>query len=367
MKILIVQDHLRVGGTERQSLMLARVFESLGHRSVILLFRPGGHLAHSEQAAGLETEVLQRFNSGISLWAPGLGRRIRRIGPDVILCMGRTANCYAGWLQKSFPGTPVVGTLRTGKMVFPLHHWSMGHVRAVLVNSNWWKRRLLERAFPEERIHVVHNSLLLDRDHGQYREQGEKMRQSYGVPEDSCVFLNVATFRSGKRHMELLKLFARLRQQRPDLAWRLWLVGDGREYRRCKRWAAENGLGTRVRFFHFQPDPFPFYAAADVAVSVSREDSLPNFLIEAQAAGLPVLAYECRGVNETCLPGKTGQILEAGDSGGMLKALGEFAADPALREAFGREAPAFARERFSRQTQAESVLHFLEKLVNAPM
>ena len=89
-----------------------------------------------------------------------------------------------------------------------------------------------------------------------------------------------------------------MRERHREIDWRLWLVGDGKEYRRCQHWAAANGLGTRVRFFHFQHDPFPFYAAADVAVSVSREDSLPNFLIEAQATGLPVVAYDCRGVND---------------------------------------------------------------------
>lgn len=363
MKILILQDQLRVGGTERQSLMLARVFQSSGHRSVILTFRPGGHLMEGEQAKGLEIEVLQGFDSKLSLWAPGLGQRIGKIRPDVILCMGRTANCYAGFIQRRYPQIPVVGSLRTGKVVFPLHHWSMGVVRAVLVNSNWWKRRLLERNFPDAHIHVVHNSLLLHRLE-QQEEARKRMRQEFGITEETCLFLNVATFRPGKRHMELLKLFARLRREHPGMQWRLWLVGDGKEYRRCRRWAAENGLGTRVRFFHFQQDPFPYYAAADVAVSVSREDSLPNFLIEAQATGLPVVAYDCRGVVETCLPGKTGKILPAGDGEGMLQSLIDFAGNRELREQYGSEAPAFARARFSAQSQAESVLNFLTQLVN---
>ncbi len=362
MKILLLQDFLRVGGTEKQTLFLARCFMEAGHATELLLFEPGGHLATPEMLEGLEVSFLKPFRTGLPLLAPGLGRAVAKRNPDVILCMGRTANCYAGFLQKCFPGITVVGTLRTGKLLFPLHHWSMGVVRAVLANSNWWKRRLLERNFPEQRIHVVHNAVLLERAPGEHRDKRAAMRERYHIREEECVFLNVATFRPGKRHRHLLQLLARLRKEEPELPWRLWLVGDGAEYRRCKRWAAENGLGTRVRFFHFQKDPLPFYAAADIAVSVSREDSLPNFLIEAQAAGLPVVAYDCRGVRETCQPGRTGKILPAGDKESFVAALRAFARDAEARHQWGSGAPAFARERFSRESQAMATLRFLEQV-----
>lgn len=363
MKLLILQDHLRVGGTERQSLFLARSCREAGHDVCLMVFRPGGHLATPENLGSMEMKVLQSFDSKLSFWAPGLLREIRRTAPDIVLCMGRTANCYAGFIQRKFPALPVVGTLRTGKVLFPLHRWSMGIVKAVLVNSNWWKRRLQERDFPEERIHVVHNAVLLDRSEVDRQKLRQEMRDRYAVPDDTCVFLNVATFRPGKRHIDLLRIFLTLRVQYPDLPWRLWLVGDGKEYRRCKHWVARKGLGTRVRFFHFQHDPFPYYAAADIAVSASQEDSLPNFLVEAQATGLPVVAYDCRGVNETCMPGKTGEILEAGDSSSFLNQLVRFTSDPAVRAEYAETAPAFAEERFSRKPQANSIIRFLEGLI----
>lgn len=362
MKILLLQDFLRVGGTEKQALFLARTFREAGHATELLLFEPGGHLATREMLDGIKVSALQPCRTGLPLLAPGLMRAVAQRKPEVILCMGRTANCYAGFLQKRFPGIVVVGTLRTGKMLFPLHHWSMGVVRAVLVNSNWWKRRLLERRFPPERIHVVHNAVLLERARGEHRDKRIAMRERFRIGEEECVFLKVATFRPGKRHRQLLERFARLREENPRLPWRLWLVGDGSEYPRCKRWAAEKGLGTRVRFFHFQKDPLPYYAAADVAVSASREDSLPNFLIEAQASGLPVIAYDCRGVRETCRPGQTGKILQPGDREGFVAALREFARFPEVRRQWGAGGPAYAEERFSRESQALATLRFLEQV-----
>ena len=363
MKILLIQDYLRIGGTEKQSLFLARTFAEAGEEVSLLTFRPGGHLDDRASLEGIPTTVLQKFDSRVCLWAPGMMKAIAAFQPSVILCMGRTANCYAGFIQRRFPQIPVVATLRTGKVLFPLHHWSVGVVRAVLVNSNWWKRRLLERNFPLDRIHVVHNALLLERSGEEYDNARIRIRERYAIGPQTCVFLNVASFRPGKRHLELLKIFASLRQRDPGLDWRLWLVGDGREYRRCRRWVAENGLGTRVRFFHFQEDPFPYYAAADVAVSVSREDSLPNFLVEAQATGLPVLAYDCRGVNETCRPGETGIILPPEKADAFQENLARLCLDPDLRLTFARGAPAFAAKRFSRRPQAAATLAFLRSLV----
>ena len=361
MKILILQDQLRVGGTERQSLFLRRAFAAEGHSCRLVVFRPGGHLWEEAQAEGAPISVLQSFQSGLSFWAPGLTKAVRASEPDVILCMGRSANSYAGYLQKRFPTCVVVGTVRTGKALFPLHLWSLKVVKGVLVNANWWKRRFLEAGFPEDRIHVVHNALLTWRPEEERVAWRARLRGEEGLGPDTCVFVNVATFRPGKRHLELLRIVKQLEAKEPA-DWRLWLVGDGKERGRCRDWVNAHGLAGRVRFFHYQKDPFPYYAGADVAVSVSREDSLPNFLIEAQSVGLPVIAYACRGVEETCLPGETGLILPSGEAEGFVAALQALAGDPERRAAMGREAPAFTAARFSAIPQARAMLDFFARL-----
>jgi len=363
MRILIIQDQLRIGGTERQSLFLARIFREMGHEAGILTFRPGGHLGKEENVKGLAIRTLQAFDSKVSLWAPGLRRTVQSLAPDVILCMGRTANCYAGFLQKTFPNIPVVGTVRTGKRLFPLHKWSLSRVQAILVNANWWKNKLLEENFAEDRLHVIHNALLLDHSPEELSGNRQQKRRDLNIADGCCVFLNVATFRRGKRHMELLRAFSRLNETHPALDWRLWLVGDGREYERCRKYAAGSTIAGRVSFFHFQRNPLPFYAAADVAVSTSREDSLPNFLIESQAAGLPVIACDYRGVKETCIPGKTGVIFEPGNEGQLISLLHQFASDKEQRSTFSRDASSFARSQFSKESNANKTLAVLMKLV----
>ncbi len=363
MRTLIIQDYLRMGGTERQSLFLARELLKVGHKAQLLLFRPGGCLWKDMLAADIPHSVLQSFDTRICFYAPGLMESIEAIAPDVILCMGRTANCYAGFIQRHFPQTNVIATLRTGKLVFPLHLWSLGQVRAILANSNWWKRRMLERGFPPEKVRVIHNPVMTSKADECRAKWRDVMRARSGAGPDTCVFLDVAALRPGKRHAELLDMFTRFAAHtRQD--WQLWLVGAGKELERCRKLVRQSGLDRHVFFFGQQADTGPYYAGADVAVSASREDSLPNFLIEAQAMGLPLVAVECRGVGECCIPGETGIIIPPDMPALFADALEEAAASPALRATAAARAPSFAAERFGSARQAALSVAFLEEIAS---
>ena len=362
MRIVVVQDYLRMGGTERQSLFLCEELLRCGHDVHLLLFRPGGSLWAGMMDRAIPHTVLQDFDSGICFLAPGLLENLEMLRPDVILCMGRTANCYAGFIQHHMTESKVVCTLRTGKLVFPLHYWSLGQVRAVLVNSNWWRRRMLERGFAPERVKLVHNSLMLRARPGDREKWRSVVRSKTGAKADTFVFVDVAALRSGKRHAELLDAFRRFASV-TQVDWQLWIVGTGAELDNCRRYAAENGIAGRVHFFGQQPHTGPFYAGADAAVSASHEDSLPNFLIEAQAMGLPLVAVDCRGVEECCIPGKTGFIVPPDELDQFAAALEHTAVDKSLLKSANELAPVFAQEHFGSARQAALTIEFLESLV----
>ena len=101
MQILILQDYLRSGGTERQSVLLANAFAAAGHATTLLTFRPGGALRPT--GGDLDLRSLQPVDLHLDWFAPGLGPTVRKLRPDVILCMGRMANCYSGHLQRAHP------------------------------------------------------------------------------------------------------------------------------------------------------------------------------------------------------------------------------------------------------------------------
>ena len=304
-------------------------------------------------------DVLQPFDTGLDWFAPRLYRYIRRTQPDTILCMGRMANCYAGGLQERFPRTTVVATMRTGKKLPRLFRRSLGIVRHIVANSHDAKETLVTKhAIASEGISVIHNSLVFpSAPNAGVREQE---RAKHAATAQTIVLLCVAMFRPEKNQRELIEIVAQLPA---NLDWQLWLAGDGPARAGCEALAAEKKLGGRVKFLGWQNDPTPLYAAADVAVHASWSEALSNFLVESQAFGLPMIAYDAQGISECCVPGETGYVIARDDRAAFREKVRELArADDASRAARAEQARAYARETFDRDRQVARYLELFEQL-----
>ena len=357
MQILILQDYLRSGGTERQSVLLANAFAAAGHATTLLTFRPGGALRPT--GGDLDLRSLQPVDLHLDWFAPGLGPTVRKLRPDVILCMGRMANCYSGHLQRAHPDSVVIGTLRTGKNLPFLFSRSLQRVRHIVANSHDARAILTARYnVPAEKISVIHNSLVFPA--AAPPSSGVALRTQHGATHATTVLLNVAMFRPEKNQRELIHLAAAL----PAAAdWQLWLAGDGPARAECERLAAQLNLTARVRFLGFLRDPAPLYAAADVAVHASASESLSNFLIEAQAHGLPAVAYAAQGIPECFIPGRTGWVIPRDDRPAFLAALAPlFQLTPPARAELAAAARHFARTAFDPARQVAAYLDLFSNL-----
>jgi glycosyltransferase involved in cell wall biosynthesis len=365
MKILLIQDHLRSGGTERQSILLANAFAAAGETATLLTFRPGGALAGTVNPSVVR-RTLQPFDLGLDWFAPGLVRVSTGARPDVILCMGRMANCYAGILQRRIPNAAVVATMRTGKTLPALFRHSLARCRHIVANSHEARETLVrDYGIAAEKIAVIYNSLVfppdMPADDGAVSSARESLRARFGAGATTCVMLCVAMFRPEKNQRELVEIVAGLP---PGLDWQLWLAGEGSARPACEQLVAEKRLGTRVKFPGFHRNPTELYRAADIAVHASRSEALSNFLIEAQAHGLPVVACEAQGIRECFVPGRTGWAIARGDHAAFRAALLARMAEPAhLRTSCAAAARTYARETFDPARQVAAYLELFAGLV----
>jgi glycosyltransferase involved in cell wall biosynthesis len=362
MKIIVLQDHLRSGGTERHSILLTREFAGLGHAAELVTFRPGGILAPTAACA---RRALQPFDTGIDWFGPGLLRTVLD-GSDIVLCMGKTANCFAGRVQGRARSrgmrTKVVATLRAGGRL-PSFYYSSVRRAAHLVTNSLEAADLLvsQHALDRQRISVIHNSLVFPES---YVGRDLALRAKLGAGPDTTVLLSVGMFRPEKNQKALLEIVSGLPK---DWDWRLWLAGEGAERPACERLAAKLRLGDRVRFLGFQKDPAPYYRAADIAVHASKEEALSNVLIEAQSHGLPAVACRALGIRECFVEGRTGWMVDQGDYAGFRSALALLASDtPAVRSARAAEAREFARRSFDPQRQVAAYTRLFESLLGDP-
>jgi glycosyltransferase involved in cell wall biosynthesis len=358
MKILVVQDRLRSGGTERQSILLTRAFGADGHAASLLTFRPGGVLRPT--ASDLPLQALQPFDFGLDWCAPGLVRHARRVQPDIVLAMGRMANCQAERLQRGLPRAAVVATLRTGRPLPWLFRRGLRGARHVVANSREARAAAIARhGVPPEKASVIYNALVFPPAGAEPHD--EALRARLGANPATAVLLSVAMFRREKGQRELIEIAAGLPA---GLDWQLWLAGDGPTRGACERLAERHRLGHRVKFLGFHADPGPLYGSADLAVHASASESLSNFLIEAQARGLPAVASAAQGIGECFVPERTGFVIPRGDRAAFRSALLRLLGEPReTRLARAAEARAFARSTFDPRRQVAAYLELFQKLL----
>lgn len=364
MKILLLQDYLRSGGTERQTALLATAFAAAGHETHLVTFRPGGPLRPSESTGNLTVVSLQKRDSRLDWWAPGLRRYAKTVAPHIILCMGRMANSYGRALQQAVPAAAVISTMRTGKPLPLPFRRSLAVTRHVIANSRAAAAHLRSAyAVPDDRLTVIPNGLVFAPEAHPDPAERSAVRARYGAGAEDVILLDVAMFRPEKNQRALIDM---VKQLDPDLPWQLWLAGAGPTVKACSAHAKSLGLADRVKLVGWHADPRPLYRSADIAVHASRRESLSNFLIEAQAHGLPAVAAAARGVDETFVDEQSGFLIPPDDLGTFARAVSRLITEPALRESMGQAAIAHAQVNFSPAAQVKAHLDLFAKLVSLP-
>ena len=177
-------------------------------------------------------------------------------------------------------------------------------------------------------------------------------RAAMGVVGDGPVIGCVGTFKRGKGQAAVVAAMAMAARELPD-AW-LVFVGDGPERAAVERSSADAGL-ARVLFLGSVPDARPLYDGFDVVVSASDAEGLPNVILEAAAAGLPIAATDAGGTGEVVIDGRTGLLVPCGDTGALAATLMRLVADRDLAGLLGSHARehvtrAFGVEKFVTET-----------------
>ena len=130
-------------------------------------------------------------------------------------------------------------------------------------------------------------------------------------------------------------------------AMRLALVGDGRESEVLRRLVVQEGMESRVRFLGLRTDVPRLLAAADIFLLSSLSEAAPLSVMEAMAAGLPVVATRVGGVDELVVDGLTGLLAPAGDPTALAEAMIRLVESPGLLRRMGRAGRERAHATFS--------------------
>ncbi|MEJ2888004.1 glycosyltransferase [Actinomycetospora aeridis] len=367
MRVVHVIHSLEPGGAESVLAEFARVAPAHGiEMAVMPISRIRSRAIVGDlEAAGVPVLPLDLVHR----WDPRAFARavtwLRPWGPDVIHTHLKHAD-LVGSVASRVLRRPMVSTLhvvddlpgRLGAVKRRLAGVARTATAARTVTVSDAQRSWYLEAFPHvrpETVTTLHNGVV-DAARG---DDAGAVRRELGIPAGAPVVLQVGLLREGKGHDVLLRAVRQLADV-PDLV--VLVAGDGPL--RAEVEAAASDLGGRVRFLGYRTDVAPLMAASDVVVQPSDYDALPTTLIQALAAGRPVVATAVGGIPEIVTPGE-GVLVPAGDATAVAGALRDLLADPGRRRALGVAARARYEAAFDADRWAGEMRRLYEDVLTA--
>ncbi|MEE8571749.1 MAG: glycosyltransferase, partial [Gemmatimonadota bacterium] len=171
-------------------------------------------------------------------------------------------------------------------------------------------------------------------------------RRKLGLNSTGPVIGVVAYLRPDKGHQVLLRAMPEIVRQHPDCV--LLVVGDGSQRSALESMTTAHSIEASVRFLGAREDIPDVLSALDVFCLPSvRNEGVPHSVLQAGAAGLPVVATAVGGIPEAVIDGKTGIVVPPGDPHSLAEALVALLADPESRDRMGHAGRRHVKDVFS--------------------
>ncbi len=356
-KIAIFLSDLDGGGAERVMLNLASGFALQNMDVDLLLVRVEG-----PYVAQIPPEVrLVPLKGGSLLRSlPALVSYLKRERPQVLLSALEDTNMVALWARSlSGISTQTIVTVHNTlsresrhattlkrKFVPYLLPWLYPMADAVVCVSEGVASDLENIGLSANSLQVIYNPIVTP----QLRKQlQEPLDDPWFAPGEPPVIVGVGRLNPQKDFPTLIRGFAKLRERQPA---RLLLLGEGEERDRLESLVEELGISEDVTLPGFVANPYPYMARSAVLVLSSAWEGFGNVLVEAMAAGTPVVATNCpSGPAEILANGEYGTLVEVGDSEGMATAIAQTLTEASNPQRLQNRAQEFSLEKAIAQYQ----------------
>lgn len=379
LRVALVTGSLARSGAEKQFVYMAQALQQSGVEVRVYSFSKGEYYENVLREAGLEPIwVGESSNRLVRIYT--LTQALRSFRPHIIQTGQLFTAFYAG-ITGRLIGSISIGNMRSrptatikkwGKVVF---YTVLRLTNFVIVNSNNAYHEIAStRIINPERLYVLNNVIELEPlDPGQ---------QDSRTPVSAAVrptFIFVGRLIRLKRIERFLNALALSRQHIPDIQG--LIVGTGSEEDNLKKTAEELGLlPDHVQFLGMRSDVPQLLNKSDILVLCSDHEGFPNVIIEAMAAGLPVITTPAGDSGVVVEDGITGYVVPFDDTQCMADRMTTLISSPELRRRMGEAGRIRVENHYSysslmrsliaiyhdigTKTRSQSVLNALEALDN---
>ncbi|WP_449258396.1 glycosyltransferase [Chlorobium limicola] len=350
MRILLMNSARTWGGTEKWTCMAA---ESLASENTVFL-------VYRKEIVGKAFSV-QKYRlpcrSHVDLYTLfRLVRIIRKEGIEVIIPTKRKDYLLAGLAARICGITNILRLGIQRRLQIPFFHRLVYHTLAdgIIVNAEKIKETLLRSPFMQEhRIRVIYNGVDTQAIERLCNPPAEK-------PFDFVIATaGVLTNRKGQDF--LIRSFAKFAEQVPDHNAGLVIMGEGPRKKELQNLSASLGMGSRVIFTGFVDNPYRFMASSDIFAMTSKNEGIPNAMLEAMYLENVPVSTAAGGTGELIRDGQNGFLVEYGDTGKLAGLFTNLAKDPEKRNRIARTARTCITERFTIEVMKKEITAFCQR------
>jgi glycosyltransferase involved in cell wall biosynthesis len=387
VRVVRVIARLNMGGPALHVAYLTAGLEPRGYRTTLVageLARGESSMAFVADRLGVDVVPLAQLHREVSpvrdlVAAVRLARLIRAERPDIVHthtakagAVGRVAAVLAGGRRRplivhTFHGHVLrgyFGPVRTTAFRL-LETLLAGSTDALVAVSPQVRDDLVALGIARRgKFAVVRLGIELERRVLAGPGAREETRRLLGVPEGRFLVGWVGRMTGVKRTNDVLRALELLRERGVDAG--LCLVGDGPDRDGVERTAHRLGIARYCLYLGYQEEIARWYAAVDAVVLPSANEGTPVSVIEALAAGRPVVATRVGGVPDVVTDGADGFLVEVGDVAALADRLARLAADAGLRESMGAAGRAGVLSRYAVDRLVDDVDRLYRALLESP-
>ena len=366
MKVLYLLNFAGKAGTERDVETLVKYLSADGLVEPYFAYNEGGLLVERLEAMGVpcrRVEMRRRFDKKA---ARDLAALCAEWDIELVHCHYLREHYTALLAKKYYPRLRVVYTnhfVLANDFVTRLSNRFMDKKQDQMIAvCNKGREQLIANGWSGDRIQVIFNAVDMDAWAGDRSES--TLRAELGLDEDRFVMLCASRFADDKGHKYLVDSIKRLTEL-TDVPFTLVLAGDGPLLEPTRQQVRDLGLEDYVKFIGFRKDIKNLYKGSDLYVNSSQHEALSFLIIEAMAAGLPVIATDMGGnsdiVNDQA---GCGLLVTYDDPDSMAGAMKRFLEDPAFTAQCRANALKTIEEKFEVHKMAKVTYGVYEKALH---